>query len=77
MMDAADCNMCHAETYEEYHGTPDTCPLCGGEMLDKIGLGDGRHWIERCGICDYSEVFLLQPNGTIVAVGHEPEEVRG
>ncbi len=27
------------------------------------------------GICDYSEVFLLQPNGTIATVGHEPEEV--
>lgn len=52
---------------------PDTCPLCAAPLLDDVGLGDGRHWIERCGDCDYSEVFLLQPNGVVVAVGHEPE----
>ncbi len=51
------------------------CPLCGATLPDDVGLGDGRHWIEHCGICDYSEVFLLQPNGAIVSVDHEPEEV--
>ncbi len=55
----------------------DTCPKCGATLPDDVGLGDGRHWIERCGICDYSEVFLLQPNGVVVAVGHEPEGGEG
>lgn len=76
MMDSADCNVYHAETYEEYHGTHD-CPLCGcGAMMDDTLTEDeSSPRVRRCIACPYWEEMVEQPDGTIVAVGHVPEEV--
>ena len=49
---------------------PDTCPLCGAAMRAIARLG-----CYGCTGCAYWEELIVANNGTIVAVGHEPEEV--
>lgn len=52
------------------------CPHCGGEMLDDGPLTDGEEglWVYRCVDCPYYVEARKQPDGTIVAVGHEEGE---
>ena len=76
MTNPADCNVYHAETYEEYHGLSDACPLCGGETVF-IPAPSRAEDAVGCANCEYWEEMIVANNGATVAVGHEPEEVEG
>ena len=58
----------------------DKCPLCGATMQETRWPPEQRlMWdgMRTCESCDYWEELHDQADGTIVAVGHEPEGVEG
>jgi len=53
----------------------DTCPLCGAAMADDTPAVAGAPVFSySCAKCAYWIELVAQPDGTIVAVGHEAEE---
>lgn len=57
----------------------DICPLCGAAMLDDTQDDRDEFWqvTWRCSGCKYFERTSITLDGTVVAVGHEPEEGEG
>jgi len=70
----AEHNPDHVMRLEGGRGMSDTCPLCGGEMLDDTPKTlTTTCLVQRCADCDYWEEET-PVDGIPVAVGHEPEE---